>query len=78
MAHHVVDALEVVDVDHEDGGVVVRAQLRRQVQRVLEGAPVCEPGEAIGVGLVARSSYVPLIGRRRRERAVDTIEQARR
>ena len=54
VAVHVVDPLEVVDVEHEDGGRKMRAArfLQRVAQPLVEATVVEEPGERVGLRLV--------------------------
>src|SRR5207302_861692 len=54
VAVDVVDALEVVDVEHQDGDRVVRAarSLELLAQAVVEGAAVVEAGQRVGWRLV--------------------------
>ena len=51
---HVVDALEVVDVEHQHGDRPMRAArlLQRVQQPLVEAAVVEEPGERVGLRLV--------------------------
>jgi hypothetical protein len=53
MAEDVVHLLEVVDVDHHDGDVLVRARRVRQLaaEALVEVAVVVEAGERVGLGL---------------------------
>jgi hypothetical protein len=56
VAEGVVDELEVVDVDHQQGAVdsVVGGQAHLALGGVLESAPVQQPGEVVVVGPVAQ------------------------
>ena len=54
VAEDVVDAFEVVDVEHDDGNRLVRAAgvRERPPQALVEGPVVVEPGQRIGLRLV--------------------------
>src|SRR5439155_20185787 len=75
VAVDVVDALEVVDVEHEDRDCLMRTAGVRQraAQTLVEGAMVVQPGEWISLGLVLEAGPDLRVVERERGRVAEAL-----
>ena len=71
VAVHVVDALEVIDVEQHQADVIAAARgpLELLPERRVERAAVGQPGQAVGRGAPMRVLEQPRVAQRQRRRA---------